>query len=266
MINTNQLLPATMESNTGRIYGLIGYPLGHSFSQRFFNQKFESEGINARYVNFEIPDIGDIMEIFAENPNLDGLNVTIPYKQQIMPYLHDIDPVARRVGAVNVVQIIHGKSENDFKLVGFNSDIAAFGNSIRPLLKPCHKRALVLGSGGASRAVCCALEDLGVEPLVVSRTKREGVITYDEVTAEVMDGHKVIVNTTPLGMYPHVDEYPKIPYELMNGDFLVYDLLYNPDVTLFMKRSAKYGAETKNGLEMLLLQAFETWEIWTSRR
>ncbi len=255
-----------MKNSEEKIYGLIGYPLGHSFSQTFFNQKFEAEGINARYVNFEIPDIGDLMEVLAENPRLDGLNVTIPYKQQVMAYLNDVDPVAQRIGAVNVIQINRGKSDNDFNLVGFNSDIAGFRNSLKPLLRPCHKGALVLGSGGASRAVCCGLEDLGVKPLVVSRTEREGVITYAELTPDIMEGHKVIVNTTPLGMYPHVDECPDIPYDLITPDFLCYDLLYNPDVTLFMKRCAEHGAETKNGLEMLLLQAFESWEIWTARK
>lgn len=254
------------KSQDEKIYGLIGFPLSHSFSQNFFNQKFTSEGINARYINFEIPDIGDLMEVFSEYPALSGLNVTLPYKTQIIPYLHDLDPVARRIGAVNVVQIQRGKNDNDFKLIGFNSDIVGFVNSIRPLLKPCHRGALVLGSGGASRSVCCGLEDLGIRPLVVSRTPREGMISYDDITPEVMAEHKVIVNTTPLGMYPHVDECPKLPYELMDSDYLCYDLLYNPDTTLFMKRSMEYGAETKNGLEMLLLQAFESWEIWTSRR
>ena len=255
-----------MKGQPEKIYGLIGYPLIHSFSKTFFNQKFESEGIDARYINFELPDIGDLMEVLAEYPEIDGLNVTIPYKQQIMPYLSDIDPVAQRVGAVNVVQVIKGKTDSDFRLVGFNSDIVGFVNSIKPLLKPCHKAALVLGSGGAAKAVCCGLEDLGIRPQVVSRTPREGVITYADLTPEVMESHKVIVNTTPLGMYPNVDECPDIPYHLMNSDFLAYDLLYNPDVTMFMKRCAEHGAVTKNGLEMLLLQAFESWEIWTARR
>lgn len=256
-----------MKSQEEKIYGLIGFPLIHSFSQTFFNQKFKAEKINARYMNFEIPDIGDFMEVLAEYPAIEGLNVTIPYKTQVIPYLTDVDPVAQRIGAVNVIQVIrNGKNENDFKLIGFNSDIAAFVNSIRPMLKPCHREALVLGSGGASRAVCCGLEDLGVKPLVVSRTPREGMISYSDITPEIMDTHKVVVNTTPLGMYPHVDECPDIPYDLMNGDFLCYDLLYNPDVTLFMKKSAENGAVVKNGLEMLLLQAFESWEIWTGRR
>ncbi|MBD5226423.1 MAG: shikimate dehydrogenase [Bacteroidales bacterium] len=250
-----------------KIYGLIGFPLTHSFSQTFFNQKFSAEHINARYLNFEIPDIGDFMEILAEYPNIGGLNVTIPYKTLVMPYLTDIDPVAKRIGAVNVIRVVrNGKSDNDFKLVGYNSDIAGFMNSIRPMLQPYHKAALVLGSGGACKAVCCGLEDLGVKPLVVSRTPKEGMISYDDITPEIMNTHKVIVNTTPLGMYPHVDECPDLPYELIDKEFLCYDLLYNPDVTLFMKKSAGHGAVTKNGLEMLLLQAFESWEIWTGKR
>lgn len=255
-----------MRSKEEKLYGLIGYPLRHSFSQNFFNQKFQSEGLNARYVNFEIADIGDLMEVFAENPNLCGLNVTLPYKQQVMSYLNEISPEAKRIGAVNVVQIRRGKADNDFKLIGHNSDIVGFKNSISPLLKSHHTGALVLGSGGAAKAVCCGLADLGVTPLVVSRTKREDNITYEEITPEVLASHKVIVNATPLGMYPHMDECPDLPYHLFNEDFLCYDLLYNPDVTLFMKRSAEYGAVTKNGLEMLLLQAFESWDIWNSTK
>ena len=249
-----------------KLYGLIGYPLGHSFSQNYFNSKFEAEGINARYMNFELPDIGDLMEVLSEHPNLDGLNVTIPYKEQVMAYLDDIDPVAQRIGAVNVIQILRGKSGSDLRLVGFNSDIAGFTNSIRPFLRPYHKAALVLGTGGASKAICCGLEALGIKPQLVSRTPHEGIIGYSDLTPEVMESHKVIVNTTPLGMYPHVDECPDIPYDCLTPEHLCYDLLYNPDVTLFMKRAAEHGAVVKNGLEMLLLQAFESWEIWTARK
>lgn len=256
------MIRRTLKPRDERVYGLIGFPLVHSFSQTFFNQKFESEGINARYVNFEIPDIGDLMEVFAENPSLAGLNVTIPYKQQVIPYLDELDPLASRIGAVNVIKIMRGKKDNDIKLTGYNSDCNAFVNSIRPMLGEKHTGALVLGSGGASRAVCVGLEELGVNPLVVSRTPGEGAIGYGEITPEVMASHKVIVNTTPLGMYPHVDECPDIPYDLLGPDFLCYDLLYNPEETLFMKRAAARGAVTKNGLEMLLLQAFESWEIW----
>lgn len=245
-----------------KIYGLIGYPLVHSFSKNYFNQKFEAEHINAKYINFEIPDIGDLMELIAETPNLSGLNVTIPYKEQVLPYLNDIDPAAKRIGAVNVIKFVEGKNANDFKLIGYNSDYIGFGDSIRPLLKPWMKRALVLGTGGASKAVNVALEDLGVVPQPVSRTKRPGVLTYSDLTPEVMAEHKIIVNTTPLGLYPNVDSCPDIPYDLLDDTYLCYDLLYNPDITLFMRKARQNGAHVKNGLEMLLLQAFAAWNIW----
>lgn len=248
-----------------KIYGLIGYPLTHSFSIDFFNKKFKAEGINARYVNFQIPDIGDFMEVIAETPNLSGLNVTLPYKEQVIPYLNSLDPVAERIGAVNVIKFIPGKSANDFKLRGYNSDVVGFTESIRPLLRPYHKKALVLGTGGASKAICDGLQQLGIVPQLVSRTKRDGVLTYAELTPEVMEEHKVIVNTTPLGMYPNVDRCPDIPYDCLTPEFLCYDLLYNPETTLFMEKAAKHGAVTKNGIEMLLLQAFESWNIWNSK-
>ncbi|THG45694.1 shikimate dehydrogenase [Muribaculum caecicola] len=245
------------------IYGLIGYPLTHSFSKNYFNEKFKAEGINARYLNFELPDIGDLMEAISEYPALQGFNVTIPYKEQVMGYLNEIDPVAEKIGAVNVVKIIRHKGSMILK--GYNSDVVGFCDSVRPLLKPWHKKALILGTGGASKAVYHGLIDLGVEPVLVSRTNRDGVLAYGELTPEIMNEYKVVVNTTPLGMYPHMDECPDIPYQLLTPEHLCYDLLYNPDVTLFMKRAADYGAVTKNGLEMLLLQAFVSWNIWNSK-
>lgn len=256
-----------MNSADKRIYGLIGFPLTHSFSQNFFNQKFESEGINAEYINFEIADIGDLMEVFASHPTLSGLNVTIPYKEQVIPYLDAMDPIAAEIGAVNVIRIIRkpGMPDNDFLLKGYNSDIIGFGDSIAPLLTPSRKKALVLGTGGASKAVACALRRLGVEPLPVSRTEKEGAITYGQLTKHIMESHKIIVNTTPLGMYPHTDECPDIPYHMLDSECLCYDLIYNPDTTLFMQRSRQYGAEVKNGLEMLLLQAFASWNIWNEQ-
>ena len=243
-----------------RTFGLIGYPLTHSFSQNFFNQKFEAENISAQYLNFEIPDIGDLMEVVAEYPNLSGLNVTIPYKEQVLPYLDEIDEDAKKIGAVNVIKFIRKKDSLKFK--GYNSDIIGFCDSIKPLLTPQRKKALILGTGGAAKAVRQGLLNLGVEPTYVSRTRREGVITYEDLTPEIMAEHKVIVNTTPLGMYPHIDECPDILYSELTPQHLCYDLLYNPDVTLFMKRARGHGAEVKNGLEMLLLQAFVSWNIW----
>jgi shikimate dehydrogenase len=249
-----------MDTNAEKIYGLIGFPLTHSFSQNYFNQKFQAENIAARYLNFELPDIGDFMEVLSEYPELNGMNVTIPYKEQVIPYLNELDEDAAKIGAVNVIKFIRVK--NSLKLKGYNSDVIGFSDSIAPLLGERHKKALVLGTGGASKAIVRGLENLGVEPTLVSRTPRQGVLTYGDLTAEVMADHLVIVNTTPLGMYPHMDACPDIPYELLTPDHLCYDLLYNPDVTKFMKLSAEHGAETKNGLEMLLLQAFASWRIW----
>jgi len=244
-------------------YGLIGYPLTHSFSQRYFNDKFAAENIQARYINFEIPDIGDLMELLAEYPDLRGFNVTIPYKELIIPYLDDIHPEAKAIGAINVVKVVHS-ADGDIRLIGFNSDAVGFADSVKPLLTPERNAALILGSGGASKAVRQAFSNLGVRTIVVSRTPSAGQIGYDALTAEVMESHKIIVNTTPLGMYPNVMECPSIPYNLLSPEHLCYDLLYNPDVTTFMRRASEHGAETKNGLEMLLLQAFESWRIWNS--
>lgn len=248
------------------IYGLIGYPLGHSFSQTFFNQKFESEGINAQYINFEIPRIEDFPDVLAGHSKLKGLNVTIPYKQQVIPYLDSLDPVAAEIGAVNVIKLNRNEKGDITSLRGYNSDVIGFVDSIRPMLTPSHKKALVLGTGGASKAIAYGLNSLGVEPMFVSRTKAEGRYTYEglQLHPELLEEYTVIVNTTPLGMYPHVDECPDIPYEYITPAHICYDLLYNPDVTLFMKKCAEHGAVTKNGLEMLLMQAFAAWNIWKS--
>ena len=222
-------------------YGLIGYPLGHSFSISYFNEKFQNEGINARYINFEIPNIEQLPEIVAQNPDLQGLNVTI--------------------GAVNVIRVTHeGKK---IKLKGFNSDVIGFTQSIEPMLdKKWHKKALILGTGGASKAINYGLKSLGLETVFVSRYERPDTIQYENVTPEVIKEYNVIVNCTPLGMYPHTDECPQLPYEAMDYHNILYDLIYNPDETLFMKRGLERGAEVKNGLEMLLLQAFASWEFW----
>jgi len=243
-------------------YGLIGYPLKHSFSKNYFNEKFESERIDAEYVNFEIEDIAAFKRIIDGNPNLCGMNVTIPYKEQVIPYLDSLDPAtAKRIGAVNVIKIIREGKKT--RLVGYNSDILGFSRSIDPYLLPMHKKALILGTGGASKAIFCGLEDLGVESTFVSRTKKgPNLLTYDELTPEVMAEHLIIVNCTPVGMYPNEDFCPDIPYECLTPNHLLYDLLYNPDETLFMKKGAAQGAVVKNGLEMLLLQAFESWNIW----
>lgn len=249
-----------MRKQPSKLYGLIGFPLGHSFSQDYFNRKFDSEGIDAKYINFEMPDIGDLMEVIAQYPALSGLNVTIPYKEQVIPYMDEMDADAAEIGAVNVIKFI-GKGAA-LKLKGYNSDVIGFTDSIQPLINEKRRKALVLGTGGAAKAVCRGLKNIGVEVQSVSRTVKPGAITYGDLTPDIMQTHKVIVNTTPLGMYPNTENCPDIPYHLLTPDHLCYDLLYNPDVTLFMRKSAENGAETKNGLEMLLLQAFAAWQIW----
>ncbi|MCH5301320.1 MAG: shikimate dehydrogenase [Prevotella sp.] len=242
-------------------YGLIGFPLGHSFSISYFNQKFSDEGIDARYENFEIPSIDQLQEIIDSNPELRGLNVTIPYKEKVIEFLDSVTPEAQAIGAVNVIKVKHeGKS---IKLKGYNSDVIGFTQSIEPMLdKKRHKKALILGTGGASKAVNYGLKSLGLETVYVSRYERPGTIQYDKITPEVVKEYNVIVNCTPLGMYPKTEECPELPYEAMDQHTILYDLIYNPNETLFMKRGAQYGAQTKNGLEMLLLQAFASWEFW----
>ena len=242
-------------------YGLIGYPLGHSFSISYFNQKFADEGINAKYENYEIASIDELTEILDSTPELRGLNVTIPYKEKVIPFLDSISPEARAIGAVNVIRVTHEKNKTILK--GFNSDVIGFTQSIEPMIdKKWHKKALILGTGGASKAICYGLKSLGIEPVFVSRYERPDTIQYDKITPEVVKEYNVIVNCTPLGMYPNTDECPKLPYEAMDNHTILYDLIYNPDQTLFMRKGAEYGAEVKNGLEMLLLQAFASWEFW----
>ena len=242
-------------------YGLIGFPLGHSFSISYFNQKFHDEDIDAVYENYEIPTIDALSEVLDTNPELCGLNVTIPYKEKVLPFLDSISPEARAIGAVNVIRVTHqGKN---IKLKGYNSDVIGFTNIIEPMLdKKWHKKALILGTGGASKAIDYGLRNLGLETVFVSRYEKEGTIRYPEVTPDVVKEYNVIINCTPLGMYPKTDSCPQLPYEAMDSHTILYDLIYNPDQTLFMKKGAQYGAQAKNGLEMLLLQAFASWEFW----
>ena len=244
-------------------YGLIGYPLGHSFSIGYFNERFENENIDAKYINFEIPSIDDLPEVLASNPQLKGLNVTIPYKEKVIPFLDSVSPEARAIGAVNVIRVTH--KGNKVILRGFNSDAIGFTKSIEPMLEKCHKKALILGTGGASKAVNYGLKSLGLETVFVSRYERPDTIQYESITPDVVKEYNVIVNCTPLGMYPHSDECPKLPYEALDSHNILYDLIYNPDQTLFMKKGLAHGAQVKNGLEMLLLQAFASWEFWNGK-
>ena len=245
------------------IYGLIGYPLGHSFSISYHNQRFADEGINAKYVNFEIPSIDDLPAVLGRNPELKGLNVTIPYKEKVMDFLDYVSPEARAIGAVNVIRVV--RQGNSTTLRGYNSDVIGFTQSIEPMLESYHKKALILGTGGASKAVSYGLRSLGLETVYVSRYERNGTIQYSSITPDIVREYNVIVNCTPLGMYPKTEECPELPYDALDEKNILYDLIYNPDETLFMRKGAARGAEVKNGLEMLLLQAFASWEFWNGK-
>lgn len=243
-------------------YGIIGLPLGHSFSPGFFNEKFQNEHIDAIYEKYELPQIEALQEVLASNPELRGLNVTIPYKQQCIPFLDEVSEEARAIGAVNVISISHNGKKVYLK--GYNSDVIGFSRSIEPLLENHHKKALILGTGGASKAVEYSLKKLGLETIKVSRYERPDTIQYEKITPDIIHDFNVIVNCTPIGMYPHTEECPQLPYSAMDNHTLLYDLIYNPDETLFMKKGRENGAIVKNGLEMLLLQAYASWEFWNN--
>ncbi len=247
---------------TPKLYGLIGYPLGHSFSAKYFAEKFQKQNIDAAYQNFAIENIDLLPEVLNANPTLQGLNVTIPYKQQILPFLDEIDESAQRIGAVNVVCVKH--TAQGIKLIGHNADVIGFKNSISPLIKPHHAKALVLGTGGASKAVIDGLHQLNIATQYVSRTKKGDILAYSDLTPEIIEDFKVIVNCTPLGMYPKTDAAPDIPYNCITKEHLLYDLVYNPEETLFLRKGKEHGATVKNGLEMLHLQAEASWNFWNA--
>lgn len=237
-----------------KIYGLIGKNISYSFSQNHFNNKFKNENIlNSQYINFDIDNLSELNNIF--NINNYGFNVTIPYKETIIPYLDSLDYHAEQIGAVNTIKI-----ENE-KKIGFNTDWIGFKKSIEPLLKLHHTKALILGTGGASKAVIYALKQLQIETLIVSRN---GETTYEDLSKEIIQNHTIIINCTPVGTFPNTDSAPEIPYQFITKNHLVYDLIYNPAETLFLKKCKENGAVTKNGLEMLEIQAEESWKIWNS--
>jgi len=250
------------------LYGLVGRKLSHSYSADFFNNKFGVEHIDAEYCLFPLSDISELPALIASHSNLKGLNVTIPYKESVIPCLTGLSPAAEAVGAVNVISIVSNEN-GEFKLYGDNTDVYGFRESVVPLLSSSVRNALVLGTGGASKAVCRVLShDCRLNVVCVSRTpqKHQGSVGYNDVTAEFISGFQVIVNTTPLGMYPNVDACPPIPYEGIAAGTLCYDLVYNPELTLFLQRCSEQGARVKNGLEMLRLQAIGAWKIWSSLR
>ncbi|PSK94693.1 shikimate dehydrogenase family protein [Taibaiella chishuiensis] len=235
-------------------YGIIGYPLSHSFSPGYFREQFRLRGIDATYEAFPIETISALPALLEQNPALRGLNVTIPYKQSVMAYLHELDDTARAVGAVNCIRISEGR------LKGFNTDCVGFATTLQPLLGDMPRQALVLGTGGAAKAVVYALAQLGIPYQLVSRSG--GDLQYAALTPELIAGHTLIINTTPLGMYPAVDTYPDLPYGALGPQHILYDLVYNPEATLFLGKGRQQGATVKNGYDMLIAQADAGWAIW----
>lgn len=248
------------------LYGLIGYPLSHSFSPDYFNTKFEKEKIEAVYKAFPIKTISELKSIIHENPGLKGLNVTIPYKQEVIEYLHEMDDEAAKLQAVNTIAI--NRRQNNLFLKGYNTDIYGFETSIKKLIKDRNiTNALILGTGATSRTVIHALKKLSINIYQATRGKtieQQNILNYENIPNELIIQTQFIVNTTPLGMYPDTNRLPRIPYDCITPDHILYDLIYNPSRTLFLEEGAKRGALVKNGYEMLVMQAEKSWEIWQS--
>jgi len=241
-----------------KAYGLIGKSLKHSFSKAYFEKKFQSLGIDASYSNFEIADIQQVRDLIGKDASILGLNVTIPYKQTIIPFLDELDADAQAIGAVNTIRIRNGKWK------GFNTDYYGFMTSLKPFLKNVHNRALILGSGGASLAIQHGLRLLNIPFHVVSREKAKGDLSYEDLNENVLKACKLIINTSPVGMYPDAESFPEIPYKFITSDHLVYDLVYNPEESKFLQLAKERGALTMNGLDMLKHQAEKAWKIWNS--
>ena len=239
--------------------GLIGKNISYSFSQQYFTIKFKNQNLDSQfsYQNFDIATINDFKTILKNNPTLLGLNVTIPYKESIIPFLDELSDNAQKIGAVNTI-LIHKNG----KLFGDNTDFFGFVASIKPLLKRHHQKALLLGTGGASKAVCFGLESLGITTQLVSRNSSENTISYTNLTETHFKDYQIIINCTPLGTSPNTDLFPNIPYQYFTPNHLAFDLIYNPEKTVFLQKAESYGAVVKNGYEMLVLQAEKAWEIW----
>ena len=242
-----------------RVYGLIGYPLSHSFSKKYFTEKFEKEGlIDCQFQNFPITTAAEIKNITQLHPGLSGLSVTIPHKNSIITFLDEIETVVNTIKACNCIKFKNGK------LIGYNTDVTGFERSLRKVLKPEYSTALILGTGGASRAVSYVLKQLGITYKSVSRKQSSQHLSYEQVTPEIIVKTNIIINATPLGMYPNIVQAPDIPYHALNSEHLLFDLVYNPEKTLFLKKGEDKGASIKNGLEMLMILAEENWKIWNS--
>jgi len=239
-------------------FGLIGKDIDYSFSRSYFNEKFKNEGLNHNYVNFDIDSIDEFSNIISSTKNLKGLNVTIPYKEAVIPYLDKLHKTAKKIGAVNTIKIT-----KKGKLIGYNTDYFGFEKSIEPLIKKHHKKALILGTGGASKAIAYALERLNIKHQFVSRSQsKKNIISYDSLTENDIKSHQIIINCTPLGTYPKTNECPDILYDAIDNTHLVFDLIYNPEETKFLTIAKIKGASICNGSKMLELQAEKAWNIW----
>ena len=250
-----------IEKNITKQYGIIGNPLCHSLSPQFFNERFAQKNIASEYLKFEISSIEEFPNIIKEHPMLVGLNVTIPYKQAVIPYLDELDEHASAMGAVNVVKV-ETREDGSKYLKGYNTDWYGFTESFKPLINDTHKKALVLGTGGASKAIAYSLELLGISYKFISRSKVENGLTYDELTDEIIKEHTVLINTSPVGTFPNVKECPNIPYQCITKDHVVYDLIYNPIETLYLRQAETCGATISNGWKMFVNQALKSYEIW----
>ncbi|MBL7915802.1 MAG: shikimate dehydrogenase [Bacteroidia bacterium] len=248
-----------------KLYGLLGNKLAHSFSVKYFFEKFQSDGISDKfgYRNFEIPDLNEFIKLVDSETQLFGLNVTIPYKEKIIPYLNNVDEVAADTGAVNTIKIQRGSTGNLLFMEGYNTDAVGFQSAISPLLLPHHKGALILGNGGAAKAVQFTLKKMAIPFISVTR-QHDSNLMFDELKKDHFSQYPVIINTTPLGTFPEIDDSPPIPYHLLSPENLLFDLVYNPEMTTFMKQGIAHGAKVENGLKMLQAQAEASWEIWNS--
>ncbi|MFD2554051.1 shikimate dehydrogenase family protein [Sphingobacterium tabacisoli] len=241
--------------------GLIGFPLGHSFSKNYYLSKFEDEEINdVNYDLYSLENINQFPSLFLNDNRFRGFNVTIPHKQTVMGFIDDLSIEAKEIGAVNCITV--HRSEDKVSLKGYNTDAFGFETSLTPLLTPQHNRALVLGNGGAAKAILYTFEKLGIPYTIVSRSKTNGHLTYEQLNEDLISSHPIIVNCTPLGTFPNIEECPQIPYEYISNRHLLYDLIYNPVETLFLQKGRSQNAITKNGHEMLILQAEKNWQIW----
>lgn len=246
-----------------RKFGLIGFPLGHSFSAGYFSKKFEKERItDSEYVNFPIETIEELPEVLLRNRDLIGLNVTIPYKEQVIPFLNELDEEAEKIGAVNTVKIFRDPDNTRIHTKGFNTDVYGFSTSLKEIVHEDVKKALVLGTGGASKAILYSLKSMGISISVVSRDPKDGQLSYNDLDQKIMSEHLLIVNTSPVGTYPEVNRAPDIPYQFLGSSHILHDLVYNPEETLFMKKGKERGAQVKNGYQMLVEQAEKSWKIW----